>query len=267
MTTAFAGVGWLDLVASVVLAGGILFAALIGPPSPAGARVIRLASALLAVVLPAEFGLTAYRTHLASGAGGVSLLTDLLATQWGRLWILRGVGLAVLVARPPGVAWVAVLWLMARSFQGHAGAHGTVPALIDWVHLLAASAWLGALAQAALLPTATPAIAVRIRTLATASIVFLVPAGVYGAFLHVPHLRLLAESPYGRTLLAKLVGAAALLGLGAVNHFRHVPALRRGEPDAAAALARTVRREVVLGVVVLLLTALLRELPMPHAMG
>ncbi len=266
MTAALAIAGWVDLAATVVLAGGLYFAALVEQPSPAGARAMRVAALLLALVLPVELGLTAYRMLATSDVGGVGLVTELLATKWGRLWMLRCAGLAVLVWRPPGAVLVATFWLMARSFQGHPGAHGTVPALIDWLHLLAATAWLGGLTQLALLRTITARVARRIRALATAAIGALVPAGVYGAFLHVPHLHLLVDSPYGRVLLAKLVVAAALFGLGAANHFRHVPALARAEPRAAEALARTVRRELALGLAVLLLSALLGQLPMPHAM-
>ena len=86
-----------------------------------------------------------------------------------------------------------------------------------------------------------------------------------GMQITVPSLHVLAASPYGRTLLVKLALAAALIGLGAVNHFRHVPALVRGERAAADRLSRAVRMEVVAGALVLLLSALLGVLPMPHS--
>ncbi len=148
---------------------------------------------------------------------------------------------------------------MARSFQGHAGAHGTIPALADCLHLAAAAAWLGGLLQLALLPSITPAIARRVRRLATTAVLVLLPAGVFGARVHVPHLHLLVDSPYGRVLLAKLAFAAVLLALGAASHFRHVPAVARSD----AALRRTVGRELAIAAAVLGLTALLATLPMP----
>ncbi|HLK11641.1 MAG TPA: CopD family protein [Candidatus Binatia bacterium] len=264
MTAALAITGWLDLAASLALAGGLVFAALVGPPASRGERALRRALRLLGLVLPLELGLTAYRLHAVSGAGGRALLVDLLVTRWGMLWAARAAGLAALAARPRGAAALAALWLAARSFQGHAGAHGTVPALIDWLHLLAAAAWLGGLVQLALLPSVTPAVARRVRTLATGAVGLLVPAGVYGACLHVPHVHLLVESPYGRALLAKLVLAATLVGLGAANHFWHVPALERGDTGSEAALARTVRCELTLAAAVVGLSALLGVLPMPH---
>ena len=109
------------------------------------------------------------------------------------------------------------------------------------------------------------AIAARVRVLATVALALLVPAGAYAAFLHVPHLHLFTESPYGKTLIAKLVLAAVLMALGAVNHFGHVPAMRRREPEAETSLIRAVRFEVLVGTLVLALTALLGVLPMPHS--
>ena len=266
MTAALALVGWLDLVAAVVLAGGLLHARLVGEPSPAGRRALRRAALVLAVALPLEFGLTALRMYEVSGVSGAALVWDLLRARWGELWVLRCLGLAVLASSRRLDAALAAPWLLLRSFQGHAGAHGTVPALIDWLHLTAAAVWIGSLVQLALLPRPLPAaVAQRVRTLATLALAVLVPAGVYAAFLHVPRLDLLIRSPYGLALLVKLALAVVLVALGAANHFRHVPAMRRGESAAPARLARAVSAELVIAAAILLVTALLGALPMPHA--
>ena len=269
MNASLAVLGWTDLAATIVLAGGLFFAALIVAPSESGRRWRWRAVAALAVVLPAEFCVTALRMYEASGLHGRVLVLDLLRTRWGLLWMGRSAGVALLAAGgslPAGpLAALAAAWLVLRSFQGHAGAHGTLPALVDWLHLLAAAAWLGGLVQLALLPRPVPvAIAARVRVLATVALALLVPAGAYAAFLHVPHLHLFTESPYGKTLIAKLVLAAVLMALGAVNHFGHVPAMRRREPEAETSLVRAVRFEVLVGTLVLALTALLGVLPMPH---
>jgi putative copper export protein len=260
--------GWCDLLATVALAGGFLYAATIAVPAPAGRRWRGRAAGVLAAVLVAEFGLTAYRMHEVSGMSGLSLAVHLLDTHWGRWWIVRAAGLAVLVgaagrARP--LAVVAALWLLPRSFQGHPGAHGTIPALIDWLHLLAAATWIGGLVQLSAVPDPLPtALAERFRSVATGTLAALLPSGVYGAFLHVPNLHALTTSPYGRTLVLKLIAVSVLLGLAAANHFRHVPALARGEHGSAAVLKRTIIAEIALGAGVLLLSALLGVLPMPH---
>jgi len=267
VTVALTFVGWLDLVAAVVLAGGLLHARLVGEPSAAGRRVLGRAAWALAIVLPLEFGLTALRMYDVSGVRGTALVWDLLRARWGELWALRCLGLAVLASSTRFAAALAAPWLLLRSFQGHAGAHGTVPALIDWLHLTAAAVWIGSLVQLALLPRPLPAVvAERVRTLATLALAVLVPAGAYAAVLHVQRLDMLIRSPYGLALLVKLALATALVALGAANHFRHVPAMRRGEGAAPARLARAVGVELVIAAAVLLVTSLLGALPMPHTM-
>ncbi len=272
MNALLTALGWVDLAATVTLSGGLAYASFVAPPSDTGLRALRRAAAILGAVLVAEFVVTAFRMRELSELRGAALLANLLATRWGHLWVLRSLGLAALAAgavasepRWRALAGLAVLWLLARSLQGHAGAHGTAPALIDWVHLVAATVWLGGLVQLALSASSVPAdVAWRMRRLATAALAFLLPAGVYGAFLHVPNLDRLVDSPYGRTLLAKLALATVLVGLGAANHFRHVPEIARGDVNAPRRLRRTVRGELLVGAAVLLLSALLGVLPMPH---
>lgn len=260
--------GWLDLAATTVFAGGALFAAFVYPPSRSGRRAIHVALAGLSFALLLELVVTVLRLSPFAAAHGWSLLWDVLTTQWGTLWIGRCVGLLAVAAcrlgSTPQVALVAA-WLLARSVQGHAGAHGTLAAVIDWAHLLAACAWLGGLVQFSLLPgdafvTATP----RLRRLATVAVAALLPAGVYAALLHVPSFDALVNSAYGRVLLIKLALAAMLVALGASNRIRHVPALLSAQPPGPKRLRATVRMEVVVGTVVLLLSALLGALPMPH---
>jgi len=263
--------GWIDLASTVVLAGGYLSAALITPPGTSGRRLIRWAAATLAVGLLAEVAVNTIRMAPIAESSGVAFVADAFGTRWCQLWVARCVGLGFLltlrVGSWPG-AGLAALWLGLRSFQGHPGAHGTWPATVDWLHLLAAVSWLGSLVQFALLRgTVPPHVAVRVRRLATISVVALVPAGIYGALLHIPSVDRLFHSPYGRTLLVKLTLVAVLLVLGAANHFRYVPRLLRDrDPTAAQRLRRVVWWEIVIAALVVLMSALLGVLPMPHAM-
>ena len=272
MNALLAGVGWLDLAATATLTGGLIYGRLVAAPSAAGARALRVAAAVLVLMLLAEFTLTALRMRAVAEIGTTTVLAKLPVTRWGRLWAVRTLGLGVMAAalRVPRPSWsllapLGAVWLLTRSFQGHAGAHGPVPAVIDWVHLLAGSAWLGGLVQLELArDDPTPHVARRVRALATGALALVIPAGIYAALLHVPSLDRLLDTPYGRTLIVKLALVAVLLGLGAVNHYRHVPALVSGRTEAGGKLRRTVRIEVVLGAIVLLLSALLGVLPMPH---
>jgi putative copper export protein len=94
----------------------------------------------------------------------------------------------------------------------------------------------------------------------------LVLAGIYAARLNVATLARLVGTPYGRALLAKLAVAAIAMAIGALNRYRNVPALERKQGTANRRLVRLVRIEVLVLVIVLLLSALLGVLPMPHAM-
>ncbi len=247
------------------MAGGLAYGVLVGTPSAAGIRALRAAAIALGVALALEFGLTALRMRAVSGMGAIPVALDLLAARWGTLWALRGVGLALVASRTSIATIVAAPWLLLRSLQGHAGAHGIVPAVIDWLHLGAAATWIGGLVQLALCPRPVPpAVARRMRGLATLALAVLVPAGVYAAVLHVQRWDMLLGSPYGRALVVKLVLASTLVALGAANHFRHVPAIGRGDAAAARRLTTTVRFELVVAAAVLLATAVLGELAMPH---
>src|SRR5262249_4701795 len=55
VTVALTFVSWLDLLASVLLAGGILFAVLIAAPSPLGVRILRSCAVVLGIVLLVDF--------------------------------------------------------------------------------------------------------------------------------------------------------------------------------------------------------------------
>jgi putative copper resistance protein D len=264
-------VGWCDLACTIVFAGGYISAVVIALPSRDGRRAMQWAAGVLAAALVAELAINAVRLAAITEIGGLAFVADMFGTRWCRLWVVRCVGLALLLVLRAGTghaALVAAAWLALRSFQGHAGAHGTVPAVIDWIHLLAAATWLGSLLQLTLLRgVALPALAARVRRLATLSVAALIPAGVYGALLHIPNIDRLLNSPYGRTLLVKLALTTGLLILGAANHFRYVPALLRYRDRAAEQrLRRSVRWELAIATLVVLMSALLGVLPMPHGM-
>ena len=264
-------VGWMDISASTVVVGGSVYAALVEAPQASGRRCLRSAASLLAAVLVLEIAANALRMHRVSGIGGAKLLADVLEMKWTRWWGVRSVALAALAvglgaSRPRWglLTGIGAVLLLARSIQGHAGAHGMVPALIDWAHLSAAAVWVGGLVQLAILPTVPPAVVVRASRTFTLALPPLVAGGIYGSFLHVAGLEQLVGTPYGRVLLAKVALAAGAISIGAMNHYRHVPSLSRGQADASG-LLHAVRAEVVVLVVVLLLSALLGGLPMPHA--
>jgi copper transport protein len=112
---------------------------------------------------------------------------------------------------------------------------------------------------------------VRFSPLALAAVGVLAATGVAQALLEVRSLDAFTDTAYGRAVLIKVGLLFALIGLGAVNRQRVVPALRRvagaGEAPGGAGLLlrRTLRAEVALVLVVLGVTGALTGYAPPAA--
>jgi copper transport protein len=222
---------------------------------------LRLADwAVLAVVL----GVVAARAAVATPAGPSRAVVGIVAPA--------AAGAASLVAAP------ALFLAVTPALSGHASTQHPTWALfpLDVVHVLAMSAWLGGLvALLVCVPAATRALEAPDRTRLLAGVLTrfsavaliavgaLAATGVTQAILEVRHLDALTSTGYGRAVLAKVALLLALIGLGAVNRRRIVPALQRLAAAAAApggpgrALRMTLRWEVVLVLAVLGVTGAL----------
>jgi copper transport protein len=134
--------------------------------------------------------------------------------------------------------------------------------IADWVHLSAASLWIGALATMALLlwtgaPELRRAAFIRFSRLATVLIGLVLGAGVYLAIVRLPHLADLWSTGYGRVLLVKLSLVSFALVWGAFHHFVVRPALDRADGSFLARIGRSLAGESMVGTAVLLLAAIL----------
>jgi mono/diheme cytochrome c family protein len=95
------------------------------------------------------------------------------------------------------------------------------------------------------------------------AVVFLAVSGIYAASLRVGAWPDLIGTPYGQTLMAKILLAITMVGLGAANLLVMTPRMRWGVPrsEGEAGLVGTFRRlvtsEVVLGSAALLVAGLL----------
>jgi putative copper export protein len=98
------------------------------------------------------------------------------------------------------------------------------------------------------------------------SVALLSLAGLYNAYAHLGSLRALWATPYGQTLVAKLVLVLAMIILGARNGFRFGPRAERvaggdgddaGRAEVERGFGRSVKVEAALGALVLLVTAFL----------
>jgi copper transport protein len=132
----------------------------------------------------------------------------------------------------------------------------------DWVHLSAASLWIGALAtMAALLWTGAPelrrAAFMRFSRLATVLIALVLGAGVYIAIVRLPRLADLWSTGYGRVLLVKIGLVCLALAWGGFHHFVVRPALERADTGFLSRIGRSLLGESMVGMAVLLVAAVL----------
>jgi putative copper resistance protein D len=207
----------------------------------------------------------------------------LLAMVWhageGRAAALRAGGL--LLAIPALVrgrtGWLAILGAAtaATSFAwvGHvrAAAQAATPLLLG-VHLLAAAFWLGALAPLSLLtrrrePHELAAVAQRFGRIAMAVVAVLLVAGAAILWSLLGSVAELRTSAYGRIASAKIALVACLLALAAWNKLRLVPRIVAGAPLAVQSLRRSIRAEMVVAGLILLITAALTTLAGPPSMS
>jgi len=211
--------------------------------------------------------------------------TVIAQTAFGRTWLLRAglmVALAALLfspaaARRKGRAIGAGLsLLLACTLAGAGHALGTQPlhTVVDAVHLIAASVWLGMLpplwivirrACARSEPAWTSLAAAAARQFSLPGMIAvgtLAATGLGNALWLLASPRDLVATKYGQVLLAKLAAFALMLMLAAGNRMFFAPAARQA--GSASARMQALRRlrasvllEMALGALVLALVGLL----------
>jgi len=171
---------------------------------------------------------------------------------------------------------VGLCFASGLSLSGHSAAdagHSWLSELADWVHLGAATLWVGGLVQlVAVVWPAAPELRrvafLRFSRLATVLVGLLLGAGIYLSVLRLPHVHDLWRTGYGHVLLVKLGLVALALLWGAVHHFVAVPRIERG--GAGGRLSRSMLGESAVAMAVLLVAAVLVDSkppaqPAPHA--
>ncbi len=254
-------------------------------------QVSFVAAAALAVTALGELYLQAHQV------GGLSYLSDILKNDWGQRWIQRQIVLggivvalgvacylwkrgrqrlgdaAVWVALAGSLAYIALLALVSHgdSIPGSFWAVGAY-----FLHIVAASVWIGMLFQLALflvwlrqdMPREAKADLQashlqRFSTIAATSVIVLLATGAANAAGQIPDWSSLYDTAYGRALLVKLGIMCLLLLAAAANAFYLRPRLvdesDEGNPsdDLRRRMTTAVRVELVLGVAVLCAAAIL----------
>jgi putative copper export protein len=203
---------------------------------------------------------------------GGEQMAAMLASRVGRMELAR-TGLAVLacwaflLARREWLAFAfAVGAMLVSSATGHSAViHSgwTIPARA--LHLFAIAVWLGGLLWLLTLERASIAVitteAERVSSLALVGVVVVTITGVVQTKFFIGEWGELVRSAYGAIAIVKLAGLAGLVLFGAHHRFRVMP--RLAEAGVADDFSRSLRREVVLLSLVILVGGLLAYVPPP----
>jgi copper resistance protein D len=212
--------------------------------------------------------------------------TVLTQTRFGRDWQLRlalGVALTLVMvlehrgARPSPVlagskAALAAGLAGSLAWAGHAGAtegtSGTIHLAADALHLIAAAAWLGALAPLAVLfawawrsrdaksSAFTLAVTLRFSTLGVISVGTLLVTGIVNTWFLAGSIPAVVGTDYGHLVLSKIALFALMIGVASFNRMTLTPRLARDPLAdrgryALRQLARNSTIEIALGVLIL----------------
>ncbi len=302
---------FLHFAATISLSGLVIFQAFVGAPAlsapGADAATVRLIAGRLARLAWGSWAFAvlsgiAWLMVQTASMGERPLLaawpddlvaTVLLDTDFGHVWLVRLVLVVLLAAvlRPPyfatpAPAWrrhaalaLAVAFVGALAFAGHAAAgddtEGAVHEAADVLHLIAAAAWVGALAPLAIALAAAKDVGpptfviartatLRFSTLGIASVGTVLATGIVNTFALAGSWAGLFGTDYGRLLSVKIVLFLAMLAIAAVNRIRLTPRLIDGGDGASRAL-RQLRKnaltEATIGALILFIVAVLGTLP------
>lgn len=308
---------WALLLAGSVVTGAVAFSWVVSGIQASGAEEVRqaattniAAAAAAGLCVLAIAGFADLLLQADSVFGSLTRFPDVIAdTRWGERWVVRNalvlplaIGLASFYRQQPGTRsqlLLAALLCLAAAYLGvqasvsHAAAgRGSFWATTsDFVHLIAASVWVGMLLQLGLLvrwtrrqlpdnrqPRIIASALSRFSLVAVAAVALLLFTGVVNSVIEVESANDLFDSGYGRTLLVKLVLIVPLLLAGALNAYlyrpeaveeaerleRH-PGMTSGWPELGASLSRTVRIEAALAAAVLLAVAVLVQVAPPRS--
>jgi putative copper export protein/methionine-rich copper-binding protein CopC len=251
------------------------------------------ACAVLAIALFARLVAQSIALHGWPGIVDASLLgTMLMKTVWGWGWLLqllavvvaysgfRSTGRESMAASRTTTGWAmatagALLLAFTPALGGHAAAAPRwqlLTILADGLHVLGAGGWLGSLllVVSAGIPAAFaqpgekpgPAVADLVNAFSPTALMFagvVASTGVFAAWLHVGSILALWQTTYGKILLAKLAVLSVVAATGAYNWLRVKPSL--GQIEGAVRIRNSARVELMVGVIVLLITAVLVATP------
>jgi copper transport protein len=268
---------WLLYLGLVGLLGLAVFGAVVAHQTPASVKRVLPFAWLLAAIG------TVLVIALELSDAGVDL-GSVFGTSFGTGLVIRTVPLVVAgvatamvsFGHPRSRAALMVTGLgaagamLADVLLSHAAAGGNVAidVLVQVIHVVAVGLWLGGLLGLVVNLRGTPnestaLLARRFSRIATVGIATVAVSGLIRAIDEVGTLNNLVTTDFGRLVIAKTALLGVLALLGAINHFRNVPAAGR----STGGLRRIGSTELLVGATVLLLSASLVNLAPPTESG
>ena len=268
-------------IGMMLVNGSILYGLLLGNQMTAGSQahlsgLVRTGAliglAAVAVQLPVSAG---YLGGDVASAFDPLYLRLMLETTLGWSSLLAAAGFIIAVWRPgldktyhrPAGGLICLLIASAFAVHGHAATGGLVTSLLLIVHLACVAVWLGAFLPllrlcrlAADNPAALRELAQTGRQFAqvgSIAVALLLASGGALAALLTGSVTAMVTTGYGLALSGKVLLVSGVLGLAALNRFLLVPAVDRGEREAAARLGLSVRLEMLAALAIMLVTSLL----------
>jgi len=275
-------VRWLYFLSFAVLIGSLGFRLVLGGrPLPPRVDKRLFALSLAGAIAVVEIGILAFCLRCEDVLqlpfaeyvyGDLTPIAD--GTRFGQAFVVMTLGFAF-VAGVIYLAWLldrpllylpalvaSVALLSGLSLSGHDAVDpGSSKAteLADWVHISAASLWVGGLlALAVAVWPVAPELRrwafYRFSRVAVVLVGLVLAAGTYLSLVRVPHLDDLWTQRYGVVLLVKISLVALAVGWGAVHHFVVRPRLTG---TGGSRVGRSLLGEGMVGVAVLLVAAIL----------
>jgi copper transport protein len=209
-----------------------------------------------------------------TGGIGDAFIAAVLRSTPGRLEALRVIMAvlalwAVALARHAKIGlFLGAGCLVVSGAIGHPAAiHPALSIPSKVVHLLAGAIWLGGLIWLVTVihreDADFPAEARRVSATALVCVIAILLSGVLQTALFLNTPGDLIHSGYGRLALIKMAGLAILIGLGAFNRFLLLPAV--DDSNIRPALSRTVRQEIAIVIILIVIGGFLAYVPTPPA--
>jgi putative copper export protein len=237
------------------------------------ARIGSVGALLRLLALAMTINTTMAAKHLSLGAA-LTARTPMIVEEVMTVVAVFAFALAAATRESSGawaVAGIATIVVMLGALVTT-----NISRVVNPLHVFAASMWIGTLIVLVSAGVTTalgstvestargPVVAIlvnRFSTIALWSAGLLVLTGVITAYKHLGQVSALWTSIYGKTLIGKLCLAAVVFALGAYNNRRLKPSL--GTEEAGRRLARSATFEIAIAAVVLIVTAVLVNLPAP----